>query len=63
MVHDLVRLACCHWPAYGNQLPAGRKKKKLKESALTKALQYMLGFHGKMEAKEHRGEKKRDVDQ
>lgn len=35
------------------------KKKKPKESTLTKALQYMLGFHGKMEATEHRGGKKR----
>lgn len=40
--------------------PATSLKKKAGKKALTKALQYMLGFHGKMEAKEHRKKKKRE---
>lgn len=43
---------CRPWPAYGIQPPVRRRKPR--ESTLTKALQYMLGFHGKLEAKEHR---------
>lgn len=35
------------------QLKAGGEKPK--ESTLTKELQYMLGFHGKMEANEKQG--------
>lgn len=42
----------CLW-----QLATGCKIKP-RVSTFTKALQYMLGFHGKMEAKEHRGKKK-----
>lgn len=44
------------------QLATGYKIKP-RVSTFTKALQYMLGFHGKMEAKEHGGKKKKDVEQ
>lgn len=43
--------------------PATSLEKKQKERTLTKALQCMLGFHGKMKAKEHKKKKKWDVDQ